>query len=77
MIDTRMTTAPFTDRRDVGQPSGSCRKPAHGDRRAFWRDVLATDVFNPPRHERTWHRQRIVTVALAVVLAAVWQAIGG
>lgn len=77
MIDSRMTTAPFAGRRDVGRTTESHRKSTHGDRRAFWRDVLATDLFNPPRHGRTWHRQRIVTVVLAIALAAAWQAIGG
>lgn len=77
MIDARMTTAPFTDRRDVGRTAESRRKPTSDNRRAFWRDVLATDFFDPPRHGRTWHRQRIVTVVLAIALAAAWQAIGG
>lgn len=77
MIDTPTTTARSIDSGGIGRPGEPARKPGRRDRCAFWRDVLATDLFDPPRHGRTWHRQRIVTVVLAIALAAAWQAIGG
>lgn len=78
MIDNPTIAARSIPKDGIGRLDEPRRESAHrGDRRAFWRDVLATDFVNPPRRERTWHRQRTLTVVLAIALAAAWQAIGG
>lgn len=78
MIDAPTTAARSLGRSGIGRPGRPGRKPAQRDgRRAFWRDVLATDFLDPPRHGWTWHRQRVLTVVLAMVLIAVWRSVGG
>lgn len=78
MIDNPTITARSIPKGGIGRPDEPGRESAHRrGRRAFWRDVLATDFVNPPRHERTWHRQRTLTVVLAIVLVAAWRAVGG
>lgn len=78
MIDAPAIAARSIDRSGIGRPDEPGRKATPGGgRRAFWRDVLATDYFNAPKHERTWHRQRTLTVVLATVLVALWRSVNG